>query len=504
MDTPQLRDVDSSSLWNEETKYSRSNANNIGAQSSKPDGKIYILNDVNDPDTWTNSTVIKNNPLDELKSIDIPPGAFNIFKDNPESATTNTTQVTLVLKSGEKIDTTVAFEGAGDYVGLQSQYKFTLLKFKITAPADYKNLEFILGPQNINVTSLSPYYQNIQWSDSFPNVIKCFLKDVEIETLFGSKLIQDLQINDEIVTIKNNEKIVKKITSIISNNIVVKNKDQLPIRILKSAIADNIPYKDLLVTPEHCLFIKGQFIPARMLVNGRSIIQDTSFSNYDYYHIETEEHSVIIADGMLTESYLDTDIKINNHLSIKGKKTWEKDAAAPLNTSRNFVETIYQEIENRANLLNLPNNHLENKLTNDHNLYLTTLDGHKLSAIYTKDNCIAFRLPPNIDHVTLHSRTSRPSDVIGPFIDDRRHLGVLINNITLSDNDETFTINTYLNIKNLLGWSVQEKTPCRWTLGKAELPLNKRNKDTIGILRISIIAGGPYLIEEEEIIQQVI
>ncbi|MDT8872858.1 Hint domain-containing protein [Komagataeibacter rhaeticus] len=79
-----------------------------------------------------------------------------------------------------------------------------------------------------------------------------------------------------------------------------------PVRILKDAIADGVPCRDMLVTPEHSLFLGGGFVPVRMLVNGRSIFYDHAITAYDYHHIETERHSIIMADGVLTESYLDT------------------------------------------------------------------------------------------------------------------------------------------------------------------------------------------------------
>ncbi|OAZ70812.1 hypothetical protein SRCM100623_02163 [Acetobacter pasteurianus] len=71
---------------------------------------------------------------------------------------------------------------------------------------------------------------------------------------------------------------------------------------LKDAIADGVPYKDMLITAEHCLFFEGKFVPVRMLVNGVSIFYDKSITSYDYYHVETDQHSVITADGMLTEA----------------------------------------------------------------------------------------------------------------------------------------------------------------------------------------------------------
>lgn len=79
-----------------------------------------------------------------------------------------------------------------------------------------------------------------------------------------------------------------------------------PVRVMKNAISDGVPYKDMLITPGHCLFFYNCFVPVRMLVNGVSIFHDKSFHAYDYYYLETNPHSVITSDGMLTESFLKT------------------------------------------------------------------------------------------------------------------------------------------------------------------------------------------------------
>lgn len=78
-----------------------------------------------------------------------------------------------------------------------------------------------------------------------------------------------------------------------------------PVRILKDAIADGVPSKNLLITLEHCLFFDAKFTPAHMFVNGYSIYYDYFITNYTYYHIETETRSVIWANDMLTKNYLD-------------------------------------------------------------------------------------------------------------------------------------------------------------------------------------------------------
>ena len=47
-------------------------------------------------------------------------------------------------------------------------------------------------------------------------------------------------------------------------------------------------------------------MPAKLLVNGMTIVRDMSLPSVAYHHIELERHAVLIAEGVAAESYLDT------------------------------------------------------------------------------------------------------------------------------------------------------------------------------------------------------
>ncbi|PCD78235.1 hypothetical protein CO710_13340, partial [Acetobacter orleanensis] len=49
---------------------------------------------------------------------------------------------------------------------------------------------------------------------------------------------------------------------------------------------------------------------------------------------------------------------------------------------------------------------------------------------------------------------------------------------------------------HLAGWAVQDNPECRWTTGQAVLDLGHRNAETIAMLSLQILNGGPYLMEE--------
>jgi hypothetical protein len=46
-------------------------------------------------------------------------------------------------------------------------------------------------------------------------------------------------------------------------------------------------------------------ICAKDLVNGTTIFQDSNRMSVEYYHLELKDHFAIIANGVLSESYLD-------------------------------------------------------------------------------------------------------------------------------------------------------------------------------------------------------
>lgn len=340
---------------------------------------------------------------------------------------------------------------------------------------------------------------------------KCFLAGTMIRTDRGEVRVEDLAVGDRVAACVDGGEEYREIRWIGHRSTVVRSwleddEAGFPVRILRNALGDNLPHKDLLVTPEHALYLEGAFVPARMLVNGRSIFYDRTLTHFDYYHIETEKHSIIWSDGVPSESYLDTGDRRRFsqesavvHILNGAALSWEHDAAAPLRTDRAFVQPLHMTFAGRAAHLGIGSLVETPSVTDDPDLHLVDDEGRTIRMMRSVNRCAIFMVPPGIRSVRLVSRVSRPVDVVGAYHDDRRHLGVLVGAIQIWEANETRHIDAHLSDAGLEGWANIEDGRQRWTTGDARLDLSDRVSGAVSILSVEIRAGGPYLARPAEL-----
>jgi hypothetical protein len=133
----------------------------------------------------------------------------------------------------------------------------------------------------------------------------CLVTGTTIATSDGSVCVEDLSIGTMVLTAAGIQPVRWIGRRAYSGEFARGNREVLPIRIRQGALADHLPERDLWVSPDHAMYLDGVLIPAALLVNGVSIIQEEKVDEVTYFHLEFDAHTIIYAEGAPTESFVD-------------------------------------------------------------------------------------------------------------------------------------------------------------------------------------------------------
>jgi hypothetical protein len=134
----------------------------------------------------------------------------------------------------------------------------------------------------------------------------CFMAGTLIKTPHGPVRVEELSIGDPVLTAEGQVAPVKWLGRQTVSTTFANPNRVLPIRIRAGAIAENLPEHDLLLSPCHAILLDGVLVQAAALVNGSSIVRETDVpSSFVYYHIELEDHSLVLAEGIPSETFID-------------------------------------------------------------------------------------------------------------------------------------------------------------------------------------------------------
>ena len=136
----------------------------------------------------------------------------------------------------------------------------------------------------------------------------CYCAGTLIATENGDVPVERLQVGDKLLSGSGALRPIKWIgRRSYGGRFIAGNKDVLPICIKAGALDANVPRRDLWISPHHAMLIDGLLIEGRDLVNGASIVQAERVDAVSYFHVELETHDVIVAEGALSETYMDED-----------------------------------------------------------------------------------------------------------------------------------------------------------------------------------------------------
>jgi antigen 43 len=353
---------------------------------------------------------------------------------------------------------------------------------------------------NTSGTALTPSdHEFFSGSDVWVDAV-CFAAGTRLLTDRGEMAIENLTEGDMVMTLDGDRHVPQPVKWIGRRRLDLTQHRQpnlaAPVRVLRGALGDNVPARDLVVSPDHCLFLDGKLIPAKLLINDMTIVQERGTRIVHYYHVELNRHAVLLAEGAPAESYLDTgnraffsnaglalvlhpEFEVNAHL-----KCWQTDACAPLTVSQEAVKPVWQTLAQRAESLGYQRP--DHVTTTDPELRLVA-DGRVIRPLSSAADRYVFALPAGVSSVRLASRASVPS-YFESYLDDWRHLGVAVRRIVVRDSaglTELPPDHPGLT-RGWYGVERDEATMWRWMDGDAVLPIESTDGPAMVEVQVGI------------------
>lgn len=145
--------------------------------------------------------------------------------------------------------------------------------------------------------------------------VVCFTPGTMLETPGGLKPVESLVAGDMVVTKDAGaQPILWAGSRNVSGARLYAMPDLRPVRIREGALGTNRPEGDLIVSPDHRMLVSGQtardlwgesevLVAARDLIDGTRIARDLAAKSVTYHHLMLEQHHVLVANGIETESF---------------------------------------------------------------------------------------------------------------------------------------------------------------------------------------------------------
>jgi len=134
----------------------------------------------------------------------------------------------------------------------------------------------------------------------------CFFRGTLIATPEGQRAVETLVIGDIVLTTEGKAVPVRWMGLQTVSTRFGDPLRVLPVRITAGALADGVPARDLMLSPDHAVLVEGVLVQAGALVNGTTILRVFDVPEiFTYHHIELAEHDLILAEGAPAETFVD-------------------------------------------------------------------------------------------------------------------------------------------------------------------------------------------------------
>ena len=164
-----------------------------------------------------------------------------------------------------------------------------------------------------NINLINGGNTNIEYS-TIPSIV-CFTPGTIIATPTGPKAIETLNVGDLVITADNGLQSIRWIgNKHVTGARLLAHPELRPIRIKAHAFGRNRPEHDLLVSPQHRMYLRSKqaqimfgeaeiLVTAKALLNDKTIVVDHQARYVYYIHILFDHHELIQANGSWSESF---------------------------------------------------------------------------------------------------------------------------------------------------------------------------------------------------------
>jgi hypothetical protein len=163
-------------------------------------------------------------------------------------------------------------------------------------------------------------------------IVACFATGTSILTAAGPRAVETLREGEAVITATGRLAAIRWIghrrTELRRHP---SPHDVMPVRVRAGAFGPGLPRRDLVLSPDHAVFVEGHLVPVRHLVNGVSIVQEARDS-ITYWHVELDRHDIVLAEGMACETFLDT-----------GNRAAFENAEGPMELHPAFARAVWAE-----------------------------------------------------------------------------------------------------------------------------------------------------------------
>jgi Hint domain len=164
------------------------------------------------------------------------------------------------------------------------------------------------------------------------------------------------QEGDRVTTVSGQSRVIKRVIDWNAERTPNQawRDDVAPIKICRSALAPNVPQRDLYLSPSHALYLDGLLVCVGGLVNDHSIVRCSKgeADRLSYFHVELEDHQVIFAEGAPVETSLGDQMAPFAPIWFGGRKSKFasrlRSAISPWVDRRNVADKVRDRLDVRG------------------------------------------------------------------------------------------------------------------------------------------------------------